>query len=334
MTKKVPQVKIVFFGTSEFAVPVLKKLHETGYEIVAVITQPDKPAGRKQNLLPSPVKIDAQKRGLKILQPPRLSSLPVSQAGPASGEELKQGDLFVVASYGNIIPAPILELPKYGALNIHPSLLPKYRGPSPIQAAILNGDKETGVTIIKLDEKMDHGPILASRKLKVKSEKFKELHDTLAEMGTELLIKILPEYIAGKTKLVPQDHSKATFTKIITKNNARIDWSKSAEEIDRQVRAYSDWPVAWTTLDGKRLKIFEAHPLPFPPHQGEAIPTPFLPLEGESRVGVIIIMGGKILVTTGSGHLEILSLQLAGGKRMPAKDFLNGYHDLSGVILK
>lgn len=275
-------MKIVFFGTSEFAVPALKKLPASGWDIVAVVTQPDKPAGRKQLPLPSPVKIAAEKLGLKILQPEKLSAISYNL----------KADLFIVASYGKIIPKAILEIPKWGVLNIHPSFLPKYRGPSPIQAAILNGDEETGVTIIKLDERMDHGDVVAQERIKNYEPRitYRDLHDKLAELGSDLLIKILPDYIAGKIKPVPQDHSKASFTKIITKDDARIDWSKPAEEIGRVIRAYSAWPVAWTTLDGKRAKIYSAE-------------------------------------ISSASELEILELQVEGGKRMTMKEFLRGRRD-------
>lgn len=318
-------VRVIFFGTSQFAVPALKKLASSNYQIIAVVTQPDKPAGRKQVLSPSPVKIAAQELGLKVLQPTSL------QLSPSHGERASlpktwggiegEVDLFVVASYGKIIPKSILEIPKYGTLNIHPSLLPKYRGPSPIQAAILNGDTETGATIMKLDEEMDHGPILASEKLKVESEKFKELHDELAEMGAELLLKILPDYTAGKIKLQPQDHAKATFTKIISKDDGRIDWSRSAEEIDRQIRAYHVWPVACTTLDGKRLKIYEASPSPREERAGV-------------RFGTLHVNPKReLFVECGRSLLEILELQLEGAKKITAREFVNGYRDLGKKAL-
>ncbi len=309
---------IIFFGTSDFAVPALKRLHESGVEIAAVVTQPDKPAGRKQEPLPSPIKRAALEMNLKVLQPENLQPTTYN---------LQPSDLSIVASYGKIIPKAVLDIPQYGALNIHPSLLPKYRGPSPIQAAILDGEQETGISIIKMDEEVDHGPIVAqSEKRKVQNKSYKKLHDELAEAGAELLIKILPDYLAGKIKPIPQDHSQATFTKIITKADARIDWTKSAEEIDRLVRAYSEWPVAWTVLEGKRLKIFEAKPVTSP-----STPSP---ISVRERGEVIDISDGKILVKTADDLLEILDIQLEGSRRMSAKDFLNGCPNLVGKILK
>ncbi len=310
-------MKIIFFGTSEFAIPALQKLHESDFEIVAVITQPDKPAGRKQKPLPSPVKTWALERGLKVQQPLSLE---------IRNLKTEISDVGVVASYGKIIPKSLLSWPKHGILNLHPSLLPKYRGPSPIHAAILNGDAETGISIIKLDEEMDHGDIVATITYNLKSKTYyKELHDELAKLGAELIVKILPDYVSGKIKPAPQDHSKATFTKIITKDDARIDWSKSVQEIERQIRAYHIWPVAWTTLSGKRLKIYKA--TSFPPPQ---------PLGGEGGevAGMVIAEDNKASVHTGSGILQIFELQLEGGKILPASEFIKGHRNLKGAILQ
>lgn len=305
--------KIVFFGTSKFAIPALEALIGAGYEVAAVVTQPDRPAGRKQEPLPSPVKQVALKLGLKVVQPQNLDSK----------FQVRDSDLFIVASYGEIIPKTILDLPKFGVLNIHPSLLPKHRGPSPIQAAILSGDRETGVSIIKLDEEMDHGPILAKSKFQITDSKieFKNLHDQLAKLGTDLLIETLPKCLAGKLQPIPQDHAKATFTKIITKSDGRIDWKKPAKEIDRMVRAYHLWPVAWTMLDGRRLKIYSSTSLPLT--NGAAA----------QMAGEVETSTDKLFVSTGGGFLEIVSLQLEGGKRLTAADFLRGHPNLSGKLL-
>ena len=304
-------MKILFFGTSEFAIPALKKLHESEYEIAGVITRPDKRAGRKQELSPTPVKEAALALGLKVYQPDEMDL------------EIPAADVFVVASYGKIIPAEIINLPKHGSLNIHPSLLPKYRGPSPIQTAILSGDRETGVTIIKLDREMDHGPLLAQRRIKNYELriKYKQLHDLLAETGADLLMEILTKYLNGEIKLLPQDDTRATFTKIITKNDARIDWRKSAEEIDRLVRAYGGWPVAWTRLGAKRLKIYEADV-----HTSvrTSVRTP----------GEIAAALGRLFVNCGENQLEILALQLEGKQKMSAAEFLKGQRAIAGKRLR
>ena len=307
-------MKIVFFGTSEFAVPVLQKLANSNYEIAAVITQPDKPAGRKQFPLPSPVKIAARELQLNVVQPQKLE---------IENWKLKipEADLYIVASYGKIIPKSVLDIPKFGALNIHPSLLPKYRGPSPIQAAILNGDTETGVTIMKLDEAMDHGPVLESRKWKIENTTgFRELHNKLARLGADLLLEVLPKYTSAELKPAPQDQPNATYTKIINKDDARIDWAKSAEKIDRQIRAYESWPVAWTTLNGKRLKIFKSLKVP-------------LPGDTTSEPGSMQIDAGGLEVSCGSGLLKVLELQLEGSKRLSISEFLKGYHASSSEKL-
>jgi len=312
--RSIKSTKIIFFGTSDFAVPALKKLKDSGFvEIIAVVTQPDKPAGRKQLPLTSPVKKATLELGLKVLQPEILNST----------FHIPPADVFVVASYGKMVPSEILRIPRFGVLNIHPSLLPKYRGPSPIQTTILNRDKETGVTIIKLDEEMDHGDIVAYSTFHIPYSIFyKDLHDKLAQVGAELLVQTLSNYIAGNIKPIPQDHQKATFTKIITKQNGRINWSKSAEEIDAQVRALHVWPVAWTTLHGKRLKIFDAASSPSP-------------LAGEGGdEGLLNVKNGAIQVSTARGLLKIKELQLEGGKRLTAKEFANGHLGLVGKILK
>lgn len=315
--------KIIFFGTSEFAVPALAALAKAEYEIAAVITQPDKPAGRKQEPLPSPVKQAALKLGLKVFQPDRLTS---PNSLPLVGRAREGVELFILTSYGQLIPKSLLDLPKFGTLNLHPSLLPKYRGPSPIHAAILNSDELTGVTLMKLDEQLDHGPIVATRNLKISKLYYRDLHDHLANLGAKLLIATLPDYLAGKINPKAQDHDKATFTQKITKEMARINWQKSAEEINRLVRAYSTWPVAWTTLGGKRLKIYKVKVAtsPHPSPSSERVPK-----AGEVQVGG----NNQIYVKTGGRQLEILSIQLEGSKILTAADFVRGHPSLNGKIL-
>lgn len=306
-------MKVIFFGTSEFAIPTLQKLKEGGFDILAVVTQPDKPAGRKQQPLPSPVKKWALAHNIKVLQPKILDST----------FHIPYSDLYIVTSYGKIIPREIIEIPKFGTLNIHPSLLPKYRGASPIHAAILNGDIETGVSIIKMDEEMDHGSIIAQSKFEIRDSRFyfKELHDKLAELAAKLLIDALPKYLSDEIRPVPQDDARATFTKIITKQDARIDWSRSAEEIVRAVQAFSTWPVAWTTLLGKRIKIYE----------GEVASSRQFP---DLPPGTIFMdKTGKKNLRAACGqntHLEIKRLQQEGGRIMSALAFLHGQRNLEG----
>jgi len=238
-------------GTPEFGEIILEGLVKNDYKPILVITAPDKSVGRKQILTSTPVKKIAKKYNIPVVHQP---------------EEVKKikPDLIIVAAYGQILPKEILEIPKYGCLNVHPSLLPKYRGASPIQTTILNGDKETGVTIILMDEKMDHGPILGQRELEfsIFNFQFSKLHDKLAELGVKLLIETIPKWINGKIKPKPQDESKATYTKVLKKEDGKVDWSKSAQEIERQVRAFYPWPGAFFFIKHKgkilRVKILKA----------------------------------------------------------------------------
>ncbi|MFA4890300.1 MAG: methionyl-tRNA formyltransferase [Candidatus Paceibacterota bacterium] len=241
-------VKFVFFGTGDFAAKVLEVLCQNGFVPELVVTTPDKPKGRKMELQPSPVKLwnmEHKTWNIKLDQPDKLDSsfmIQVSRFKP---------DLFIVADYGKIIPLEILNIPKYGALNVHPSLLPKFRGPSPIQSFILSDEEETGVTIIKIDEEVDHGDIVASSKLQALSSKLyhKELEEKLAELGGELLVKVIPDWIEGKIKTQEQDHSQATFTKKITKEDSLINLNEPAENIARKVRALTPWPGTYFFLN-------------------------------------------------------------------------------------
>jgi len=245
--------KIIFLGTPEFGATILEGLIKNNHKPCLVITATDKPVGRKQILTPPPAKIIAEKYNIPIIQPEKVLSckLQATRIKP---------DLIIMAAYGEIIPKEFLEIPKYGCLNIHPSLLPKYRGPSPIQTVILNGDRETGTTIILIDEKMDHGPVIANRQLSITDCEITtdELSKKLAALSIDLLIKIVPKWINGEIKAKPQDESKATYTKIIKKEDGKINWKKSAEEIERQIRAFYPWPGTFTFWRNKRIKILEA----------------------------------------------------------------------------
>ena len=245
-----------FFGTSELSVKILDKLIENGYVPSLVVTAPDKPKGRKMILTPPPVKIFAQKHNLKIVQPERLAVKP-----PNGDLTAKPFDLFIVASYGKIIPKSILDIPKLGTLNVHPSLLPKFRGPSPIQSFILNGEEKTGVTIMLMDEQVDHGQILAQKVFEARNSKFeirdkskiqnskntklnaKQLEEKLAELGGEMLVDVIPKWIKGEIKAKEQDHSQATFTKKINKEDGLVDLEKDNPEIIyRKFLAFQPWP--------------------------------------------------------------------------------------------
>ena len=264
--------RLIFFGTPLFGQVVLQKLLDENFNVVAIVTQPDRPVGRDQKLTPSPVKTLAKERKIKVFTPASKTEL------LATGSRLLalKPDLFVVASYGMIIPQEILELPEKGALNVHPSLLPKYRGASPIQAAILNGETETGVTIILMDEQMDHGPILAQEKIALDpAETTSTAMSKLAQFGSEILARAIPNYLNGKIAPQPQDHTQATYTKLVKKDDGKVNWQENNIQIERMARAYNPWPGVWTTVgemaeqldrelknqrhQNLRLKILQAH---------------------------------------------------------------------------
>lgn len=316
-------LKIIYFGTSDFAVPALKSLINFGYQIEAVITQPEKPAGRLRITMPSPVKKVALEHKLKVFEPHNLKN---DEDFFKNFHKLAP-DVCIVASYGKIIPSRYLEVPKYGFINIHPSPLPKYRGPSPIQTAILNGNTETGVAVMLMDEKVDNGPILGSIKYHLADDKgYKQTEKELAELGAELLIEILPKYISGEIKPQEQNHTEATFTKMLTREDSRIDWNKTAEQIHNQVRALNPEPVTWTLLsqgfggNNKVLNIKAAEVLCETPQDG--------------KVGTITKVNGEIVVTTKKCYLILKQIQLEGGKEMDAKSFLNGHPDFLGSVLE
>ena len=312
-------IKIIFWGTPEFVVPSFEALIRHGYNVVAVVTNPDEPVGRKQILTSPPAKVWAEKRDIPVLQPRTLAKykLPTTNYKP---------DLFIVAAYGKIIPKEILEIPALGALNVHPSLLPHWRGPSPIQYTILHGDTEAGVTIIKMDEKMDHGPIIANSKFKIKSSKIKycELHNELAKLGAELLIETLPKWICGEIKPAPQDETRVTYSKILKKEDGKINWTKPAQTIERQIRAFEGWPGSYTFWQK------DEHRLRLEIEKGEAV-------ELEMPVGkpgfVWQDNTGSLLVQTGSGSIAAGAIKAEGKKTLSAVVFLNGHRDIIGQIL-
>ena len=321
-------LKTVFFGTSEFAVPALKGLLNFGYNVLAVVTQPEKPVGRARVVMPSPIKKAAIENNIPVFEPHNLKK------DEEFFEQFKNlnVDLCVVAAYGKIIPSRYLEIPKYGFLNIHPSLLPKYRGPSPIQTTIMNGDRETGVAIMKVDEEMDHGAILRITNYELRiTDYYKKVEDDLSKLGAELLIDTLPKYISGEIKPQEQNHSRATFTKLLIREDGRIDWSKTAEEIYNQIRALNPEPGTWTTwpsfanaLAGKKTKILNIHEVE--PHKIEVRP--------QHQPGEVVRVDNEIAVATQKCYLILKQIQLEGGKEMDAKAFLNGHPDFLGSQLE
>ena len=258
---------------------------------------------------------------IQILQPAKL------RGNMEFLEQFKnlKPELAIVAAYGKILPKEILDIPSRGFINVHGSLLPHYRGASPIQTAILNGEKETGVTIMEVDEEMDHGPTLANSQWPIAdSDTYESLSQKLAVLGAELLIKILPDYISGKIKPVPQEHEKATYTKIIKKEDGKIDWSKNAKEIERMTRAYYPWPTAWTIWRIKNLEL-----------RIKILESEILGNNENYKIGeVFLTLKNELAVKCGEGALIIKKLRLEGGKILSAREFLNGHKDFIGSVLK
>ncbi|MFA5155495.1 MAG: methionyl-tRNA formyltransferase [Patescibacteria group bacterium] len=309
------KLRLIFMGTPEFACPGLQALlDEPSFELAAVFTQADKPVGRRQALTPPPIKRLAEQHQIPVFQPAKIKT--ATQAI----RDL-QPDLIIVIAYGKIIPPEILTIPEYGCLNVHASLLPKYRGASCLNAPILNGDAETGVTIMQIDAGLDTGPILRQAKIKLSGrETLSDLHDRLAELGAKELIPTIKDFVQGKIKPQAQDESRASYVKILNKTDGRIDWSKPAIEIERQVRAYDPWPGSYTVSpDGKSLKILsvEREPIGSANHQ----------------IGEMFLSDGKLLVQCGQAALSILRLQMAGGKPLSAEEFKRGHSALIGQIL-
>ena len=302
-------------GTPDFALPVLSALLDADCDIAGVYTRPDKPAGRGKKPSAPPVKQLALELGLSVYQPPSLKPQDVHRQMAALSP-----DMIVVAAYGRLIPANILGLPLLGCLNVHPSLLPRYRGPSPVAWAILNGEDITGVTIIKLDEGIDSGRVVASRETRIGPEETAgALTARLFEMGASLLVEILPGWGQGQIEARPQDDSQATFTKLLSRDDGKIDWELGAEQIARQVRAYYPWPGTFTHWDGRLLKIIEAR---------VAEPAAF---HGQRSGMVVSLPDGGLGIATGDGVLEVLRLQLEGRKAVNAREFLQGHPQFLGA---
>ena len=308
-------IKTVFMGTPDIAVPSLQALlAHPDFEVTGVVTQPDRKAGRGRKLKPSPVKEVALAAGVKtILQSPRLR-----EASSFAALAALKPELIVVAAYGQILRPEVLALPRYGCINLHASLLPRWRGASPITAAILAGDPQTGVTIMQMDAGMDTGPILTQRAEAIRPEDdTASLSDRLGQLGADLLMETLPCYLAGEIAPKSQPETGATLCRLIKKKQARIDWTRPAVEIERMVRAYRPWPGAFTTWQGKTLKIGAASVA-----------------EGEAEPGRVIACGKKAAVGTGSGLLVIEKAQLPGKKMLDIRDFLRGRPDFIGAKLE
>lgn len=299
--------KIVFMGTPDFSVPILKRIIEDGYEVIGVVTQPDRPVGRKRVLTPPPVKEEAEKHGIPVYQPEKLRQ----------SEELGQiialkPDLIVTAAFGQILPKELLEAPRFGCINVHASLLPELRGGAPMHYAILQGKEKTGITIMYMAEKLDAGDILTQTEVPItETDNVGTLHDKLSEAGARLLSETLPKLLRGELTPIPQRDEEATFAYNIKREQEKIDWTKKGEEIYNHIRGLNPWPVAYTTLNDQVVKIWQAAKVPF---SGGAVPGEIITLDENS-------------FTVASGNetaIKILELQPSGKKRMKSADYLRG----------
>jgi methionyl-tRNA formyltransferase len=308
-------LRLVFMGSPQFAVPPLEQLLASKYQLAAVYTQPDRPAGRGRGLAASPVKQAAQARGLTVVQPASLRA-----AGVVERLEGFEPDVVVVAAFGQILPKSVLALPRLGCLNIHPSLLPRFRGASPVASAILAGDDFGGVSIMVMDEGLDTGPVLARAQIPILDrDTTGSLSAKLSWLGAQLLGEVLAGWSRGERTPRPQDESEATYCGPITKNEGEIDWRRPAIDIWRRVRAFNPWPGCYTHWRGKTLKIIEAAPAD----------------GGVAGVGRVVALeaGAGFGVGTGDGILGISRVQLEGKKAMPAGEFLRGQRALLGAVL-
>lgn len=315
-------MKLIFMGTPDFSASILEDIIKSGHEVIAVVTQPDKQKGRGHEVSFTPVKEMALKYDIEVLQPVKIRE-------PEVLAKLKDmaPDVIVVAAFGQILPKELLDIPPLGCINVHFSLLPKYRGAAPIQYAIINGEKETGITIMYMDEGIDTGDIILQRALPIdREETAGSLFDKMAVLGGELIIEALQQLGEGKAVRTPQNHKEATYYKMIHKEMGKLDFSKSAESLERLIRGLSPWPSAYTYLEGKTLKLWKA----------EVEPDSAAGVSGASEIKpgeIAQIRKDAMVIKTGDGLLVVKELQLEGKKRMAADAFLRGYPVVVGTKL-
>ena len=307
-------MKLVFMGTPDFAVPCLEELINAGHEIIGVFTQPDKPVGRKRVMTPPPVKLCAEKNGITVYQPDSVRT----EEALSLMKELNP-DCAVVVAYGKIIPSEMLKLPKFGFVNVHGSLLPKYRGAAPIQWSIIDGETKTGVTTMQMDDGIDTGDMLEVLETEIgENETAGELFDRLAEMGGKLIVSTLSKLEKGELTPIPQDHEKSNYAKIISKEMALIDFNMSAENVFNLIRGFNPWPIAYTIIGDKRLKVFAAEKI------GSV----------NGKAGEVVSSDGTLTVAFGDGNgLKFTDVQLEGSKRMSATEMLKGRPIGKGTVL-
>lgn len=315
-------MKIVYMGTPDYAVGALRAIVEAGHEVAAVVTQPDKPKGRGKEMQMTPVKACALHYDIPVFQPVKVKAAEAAETLRGYG-----ADVFVVAAFGQILSEEILTMPRYGCINIHASLLPKYRGAAPIQRVILDGEKETGITIMQMDKGIDTGDILLQSVVPIaEKETGDSLHDKLAEEGAKLIVEALRKLEAGELVPRKQDDEASCYAKMLDKSMGKIDWQQSAVRIERLVRGLNSWPSAYTSLHGKTLKLWES--------EVEKEENSVLPEEGEALPGMITaVEKDAFYVRTGEGTLKVTEVQLEGKKRMAVKAFLLGCQLKPGEVL-
>jgi methionyl-tRNA formyltransferase len=313
-------LRVVFMGTPRIAVPTLEALVVDGQDVVGVVTQPDRPAGRGHGLLAPPVKLAALRYGIPVLQPERLR-----RAEAVESLRALNPDVIVVMAYGQILRPTVLQLPRFGCVNVHPSLLPQYRGVAPINWAILEGQSETGVSIMLMDEGVDSGPVLAQARARILPDDDAEtLGDRLADLGADLLVRTLREWAAGRVTPVPQDSSRATFTRMLRREDGLVDWNRPAVEIERRLRAFQPWPGLHTTWSGRTLKLLRVRVGPVASGGGPGVVRGLVDSDG---------VDSGLVVGTGSGTLVVHRLQLEGKRAMTAGEFARGNAGIVGVTL-